>query len=167
MPEITALPDLGTPAEGTDSLIAHDSSAAEESKIVEIPLSKVAAETLSGTAVFINTYEIVTKTNAAATYTVGTTDPLESYGGIIYATGACTITLEAVVAGMSVTVITVGDIAVSVKAGTNDLIVLDGTALDDADKATNLSATGDIIVLTYYSADGWYATSNSWTDGGA
>jgi hypothetical protein len=91
----------------------------------------------------------------------------QCYGGVVYVTGACTITLPAIADGMSVTVITIGAIEVSVDTNASDLMYLDGTALNDGDKATNTSTTGDIIVLTYYSADGWYATSNSWTDGGA
>jgi len=39
--------------------------------------------------------------------------------------------------------------------------------LDDGDKITNTSTAGDIAVLTYYSADGWHASTNTWTDGGA
>ena len=109
---------------------------------------------------------VVTKTTAA-NYTVGTTNAAESYGGIIYVTSACTVTLEAIANGMSVTVITIGAIAVSVDTNASDKMVLDGVTLDDGDKATNTATTGDIIVFTYYSADGWYATSNSWTDGGA
>jgi hypothetical protein len=91
----------------------------------------------------------------------------ECYGGVHYVTSAATITLPAVAAGMSVTVITVGAIAVSVDPNASDKLYLDGTALDDGDKATNTSTSGDIIVLTYYDSTGWYAASNGWTDGGA
>lgn len=105
--------------------------------------------------------------NKASSYTVGTGSASEAYGAIIYVTAAATITLPAVASGMSVTVITVGAVAVSVDANAADKIYLDGTALDDGDKITNTSTSGDIAVLTYYSADGWYATTNGWTDGGA
>lgn len=91
----------------------------------------------------------------------------ECYGGVHYVTSAATITLPAAEAGMSVTIITVGAIAVSVDPNASDLIMLDGVALDDGDKITNLSTTGDIAVLTYYDATGWYAATNGWTDGGA
>ncbi len=101
----------------------------------------------------------------ATTYTIGTTDPQEAYGGIIYVTGACTVTIPAVAAGMNFTVITIGAIAVSVDPNASDLLILDGTTLDDGDKATNTSTTGDIAVFTYYDATGFYVTSNSWTDG--
>ena len=57
--------------------------------------------------------------------------------------------------------------AVSVKANAADKIRLDGKVLDDGDKITSGGAKGDIAVLTYYSADGWYASTNGWTDGGA
>jgi hypothetical protein len=108
--------------------------------------------------------EVVIK-STAANYTVGTTDPRELYGGIIYVTSAATITLPAVAVGASVTVITIGAIAVSVDPNASDLIYLDGVALSDGDKITNTSTAGDIAVLTYYDATGWYASTNSWTDG--
>lgn len=107
----------------------------------------------------------------SANYTIGTDDPKESYGGVIYVTGACTITAEAVATGMSWTLITVGAFAVSQDVNASDKMCLDGVWLDDADKATNTSTTGDSIVCTYYSADGIYCMSGSpdgdhWTDTG-
>lgn len=87
-------------------------------------------------------------------------------GTVVYVTGAATITLPAVASGMSVTIITIGAVAVSIDPQADDLIYLDGTALDDGDKITNLSTTGDTAVITYYDGTGWYATTNAWTDGG-
>jgi hypothetical protein len=91
----------------------------------------------------------------------------ESKGYVIYVTGAGTISLPAIATGMSVTIVTIGAIAVSVDPNASDKIWLDGVALDDGDKITNTSTAGDIAVLTYYSADGWHASTNGWTDGGA
>ena len=91
----------------------------------------------------------------------------ECKGYVIYVTGAATITLPSVADGMHVTVITIGDVEVSVDPNASDKIWLDGVALDDGDKITNGSASGDIAVLTYYSADGWHGSTNGWTDGGA
>lgn len=113
----------------------------------------------------------VLTTSKAAGYTLGADDAREPYGGIVYVTSAATITLPAIADGMSCSVITVGATAVSVDTNTSDLMYLDGTALDDGDKATNTSTTGDAIVCTYYSADGWWCMSGSpdgdhWTDGG-
>jgi len=90
----------------------------------------------------------------------------ECSGYVVYVTGAATITLPAVADGMSVTVITIGAVAVSIDPNASDKIWLDGVALDDGDKITNTSTSGDITVVTYYSADGFHATTNSWTDGG-
>lgn len=104
--------------------------------------------------------------STATSYTVGTTDAREAYGGVITVTGAATITAPAAAAGMSFTVITHGAIAVSVDVNAADLMWLDGVALDDGDKATNTSTTGDIIVFTYFDSTGWNAVSNAWTDGG-
>ena len=110
---------------------------------------------------------LVTVAKKSGNYTAGTDDADEMYGGIIYVSGAATITLPAVATGMSVTVATIGAVAVSVDPNASDLIYLDGTALDDGDKITNTSTAGDLAVLTYYDATGWYAATNSWTDGGA
>lgn len=109
---------------------------------------------------------VITKTTADD-YTVGTTNAAESYGGVIYVTAAKTITLPAIADGMNVSIITIGANAVSVDPNASDKIWLDGTALDDGDKITNKSTAGDIAVCTYYSADGWYCSTNGWTDGGA
>jgi uncharacterized protein YjbI with pentapeptide repeats len=91
----------------------------------------------------------------------------ECHGYIVYMTATGTLTLPAVTDGMSVTVITIGTVAVSIDPNASDKIWLDGVALDDGDKITNLSTAGDMAVLTYYSADGWHAATNGWTDGGA
>lgn len=107
------------------------------------------------------------------THTITTDSTLASglmYGGVFYVPEAQTITLPAVAVGMSATFITIGAVAVSVDVNASDKVWLDGTALADGDKVTNTSTTGDIIVFTYYSADGWYAVSGSndgdpWTDG--
>ena len=114
----------------------------------------------------------VVTNSKSANYTVGTDNAAESYGGIIYVTSAATITAPAVATGMSFHVITIGATAVSVDVNASDRMYLDGTALDDGDKATNTSTTGDMISFYYESAAGWYVISGSpdgdkWTDGGA
>lgn len=101
----------------------------------------------------------------ASNYTIGATDSRELYGGVIYVTGAATITIPAVAAGASFTVVTIGAVAVSVDPNAADLIYLDGVALSDGDKITNLSTAGDVAVFTYYDATGWSASTNGWTDG--
>ena len=108
----------------------------------------------------------ITTKSTASSYTIGTTDANELYGGVIYVTGAATLTIPAVASGASFTVITIGAVAVSVDPNASDLIYLDGTALDDGDKITNTSTAGDIAVFTYLDGTGWYAATNTWTDGG-
>lgn len=117
--------------------------------------------TLSGCAGLKITAKIT-----SGNYTVGTTDPNELYGGVIYVTGAATITVPAVAAGASFTAITIGAVAVSIDPNASDLIVRDGTAQADGEKITNLSTAGDIAVLTYYDGTGWHAATNGWTNGG-
>lgn len=107
------------------------------------------------------------------THTITTDSTLAAalmYGGIFYVPEAQTITLPAVAVGMNAVFITIGAVAVSVNPNNSDKLWLDGTALSDGDKATNTSTTGDMLVITYYSADGFYAASGSndgdlWTDG--
>ena len=106
---------------------------------------------------------VVTKA-AAAAYTIGTTNAAESYGGVIYTTAAAVITIPSVAAGMNFSVISVGTHETSLSPAAADKIVLDGTAMADNEDAVSTSTTGDTIVCTYYSADGWYCTSNSWTE---
>ena len=40
---------------------------------------------------------------------------------------------------------------------------LHGVAGGNGKQITNLSTTGDAVVLTYYSANAWFASSNGWT----
>lgn len=133
-----------------------------------------AAYALRGASIAVTTNGAQTLTNktiplvvkvASSNYTVGTDNVLELYGGVIYASAAITLTLPAAAAGQSFTVQTIGNVAVSVDPNASDLIYLDGTALSDGDKITNLSTAGDIAVFTYYDATGWYASTNGWTDG--
>jgi hypothetical protein len=92
----------------------------------------------------------------------------ECYGAFYTITSAATLTLPAGANGMSLTVTTRGATAGSVKAGASDFIYLDGVALDEGDKITNSSTSGDTAVLFCNSAGNWTAiTDGNWTDGGA
>jgi hypothetical protein len=127
--------------------------------------------TTTGTETVTNK-TIAAESNTATVFTEAhatshTLSAAECYGGVYYVTGAATLTLPAVAAGMQIAVYTEGAVAVSIDPNASDKIFLDGTALDDGDKITNLSTSGDVAVLTYRSADGWFASTNSWTDGGA
>lgn len=112
--------------------------------------------------------------NPVTTSSVATDTPIgtgaAAYGGTIYVTSAATITAPAVAVGMNFTVVTIGDIAVSLDVNASDKMILDGVALDDGDEATNTSKAGDTITCQYYSADGWYCWSGTvlgghWTNG--
>lgn len=138
--------------------------------IVGDPLTKAQAAAAAG----VGTTDLVefggqkVKTiTKAGNYTVGTDSANEAYGAIVRVTGNATITLPAISPGMSVTVIAKGAVTVGVKPNAADKLFLEGTALDDGDKATSTGATGDVAVFTYDSADGWLAITNGWTDGGA
>jgi hypothetical protein len=122
----------------------------------------------------ITTELLVTKTTAAS-YTIGTTDTNECFGGIVYATGggidvtAC----DDLDPGMSFTVIVVGDVQVDLDVQSDNDMTLDGTDLDNGDKAVNPAASqsGSMIVCAYLDSDSWYCASGSnagtlWSDGG-
>lgn len=93
-----------------------------------------------------------------------------------YGQGAeMTLTLPTAAAGLSflLMIITTGN-ALHAKAGTNDKIYLDGTALDDADKVSLASpAAADCAAFwTWVTGDGtydWYVNTikGVWKDGGA
>ena len=86
------------------------------------------------------------------------------YGGTFIANAAGTTQLPAITAGMNFTIITLGAVAVVVEPNASDNFLADGVQLDDADSLTNLSTAGDIAVFQYYSAAGWVASTNGWTD---
>lgn len=109
--------------------------------------------------------EVVTKV-ASGNYTIGTTNPRECYGGIITVDAAATLTIPAVVAGMHFTVVTKGAVAVSVDPNASDKLYLEGVALDDGDKVTNLSTSGDTATFYALDATGFMVITNGWTDGG-
>lgn len=113
----------------------------------------------------VHDYPRLVTASKSGNYTLGTDNANELYGGVIYVSGAATITVPAVATGASFTVITIGAVAVSVDVNAADRTVLDGTALSDGDQITNTSTAGDIAVFTHESASGWYAATNGWTDG--
>lgn len=171
---LKAICATGTETTGACDPTAHPGgfSSIEIGHTSDTTIARAAAGdvTVEGVKIF-DRNRVVTATKTSA-YTIGTDDANEAYGGVIYVTSAAVITAPAVAVGMSFTVITIGAIAVSLDVNANDKMYLDGVLLDDGDKATNTSTTGDTIVCTYFSADGWYCMSGSpdgdhWTDGGA
>ena len=90
----------------------------------------------------------------------------QAYSTVVYCDGTATITLPPVATGMNLTILTVGTKGIQIDPNASDKIWLDGVALDDGDKINNLSVSGNMAVLTYFSADGWYAATTAFTDGG-
>lgn len=94
----------------------------------------------------------------------------ECYGSVYYITASgVTLTLLAADDGMSLRVIcTTANVGI-IDANAADLIILDGTALDDGDSVDSAGDAGDVIDLHYYPATGWYGVSitGTWADGGA
>lgn len=115
---------------------------------------------------------LATGTKSAA-YTIGTDDPAECYGGVIYVDTAATITACTIDAtNMYFTVISQVAGVVILEVDNADRMRLDGTALDDGDVADSTGASGDFIVCSKESAAGWECLSGStagtkWADGGA
>lgn len=153
---------------GADIIISTDPQDADSLPIAYtgVDYTETAANIAGHLAGIDSALAFVTKTTNA-NYTIGNTDARELRGGVIYVTGAATLTVPAVASYMHFTVLTVGNVAVSVDFDAADRVLLDGIALDDGDKITNLSTAGDVAVVTYESASGFYASTNGWTDGGA
>ena len=93
----------------------------------------------------------------------------QMYGSVVYATGAITITLPAVVEGMHVTIYSEDATVKTVEIDGSDRIRLDGTALVDGNTIDSPGAAGDSITLHGDSADGFttHGASGTWVDGGA
>jgi len=92
-------------------------------------------------------------------------------GHIYYMSSAGTITLPAIseyahagnARGM---ICNMSSGTINVDANASDNINLNGTTLDDGDKAAS-DGGGECILLWYRSADGWYGAGVAFTDGGA
>lgn len=89
----------------------------------------------------------------------------QGYGSVHYVNATATITLPAVVDGTSFTIVAIGAVTITVDPNASDLIVRDGTAQTDGVTIVSPGAAGDIATFTYYDATGWYASTNSWTQG--
>jgi len=130
-----------------------------------------AAEVLA----FADTARVVTPADAGKCNTVrhttdGSITAAQMRGHTHVVTGAATITLPAAAAGLHAKFVTIGAIAVHVKAGASDKITLKNTALDDGDKVSNNSTDGDMIeIMANAAGDDWETGiwSGTWTDGGA
>ena len=85
------------------------------------------------------------------------------YGGTFVANGAGTINLPVMAVGMNFTIITSGNIAVVIDTNAADGYLHNGVTGTEGKNLTNLSATGDIAVVQYYTADDWLITTNGWT----
>lgn len=94
-------------------------------------------------------------------YTVGAQGKWELYGGVIYVQATCTITAPPVQAGYDFAVIVEGAYTVTMDVDDDDKMCLDGTWLSDGQAAVGTGTSGDIIVLRYHSADGYFAVSGS------
>jgi hypothetical protein len=105
----------------------------------------------------INTHNIVGDTTLTASM---------MYGGKFYIEANATVTLPAVADGMSGSFKVMGAYTAHIDPNASDKIFLDDTALDDGDKASSGGTSGELIVIEYWSADGWDANSDGWSDGG-
>lgn len=103
--------------------------------------------------------------SAGGTYTIGTTSADECRGGVIYVTtSGATLNACPAIANAVFTVITIGNLQVILdpdQSGTEDTIVLDGTALAQGANVTNPSTTGSMIYCRYYTTNTLYCMSGS------
>jgi hypothetical protein len=115
---------------------------------------------------YVATYRHTTTSD----YVVGTEDPRECYGGVIYVTNNAKVIAPTIseaiptLAGMNFTVVTVGAVDVAVDVVDDTKIYLDGTLLDANKGATNTGTNGDIANFTYYPGtgdDAWYVLTGT------
>lgn len=109
----------------------------------------------------------VTTKTVTGDYLIGTTDPMEAYGGLIYVTASCNVTSPPAASGMHYTIKTMGAVSVTNIPSTGDTFWLDGAALDANDKITGDGESGAVIAFTYFTTDTFDTTSSTnWSDGG-
>jgi hypothetical protein len=151
---------LATIAEGAEVNVNADwNSSSGDSEILNKPTAMPN---------FVATYRHTT----TADYVVGTEDPREAYGGVIYVTEAAKVIAPTKVDGMNFTVVTVGNVAVAVDVVDDAKIYLDGTLLAANKGAVNTSTNGDIANFTSYPGtgdDAWYVLTGTqsgdvWTE---
>ena len=106
----------------------------------------------------INTHRITGDTTLTASM---------MYGGKFYIEANSTVTLPAIADGMNASFKVLGTYTAHIDPNASDKLYLDGTLLDDGDKASSGGTSGELIVIEYWSADGWDVSSDGWTDGGA
>lgn len=164
----------GTPSSGNPFVLEDNAVLPTADQKASFPEGADATNQLvleSGSIAAIRTNEVI-KT------ATGSLSVVECSGTIItnYGQGAeTTLTLPTAAAGLSflLQIITTGN-AIHVKAGANDKIYLDGTALDDADKVSlaTPAAANCAAFWTWLTGDGvydWFCNpiNGYWADGGA
>ena len=85
------------------------------------------------------------------------------YGGTFVCNVTGTIQLPLMVEGMNFIITTLGDIEVIVDTNANDGYLMDGVTNAEGKNITNLSSSGDVATIQYYTADDWLITTNGWT----
>lgn len=181
-------PVLGTPSSGTltncsglpiSGLTASTSTALGVGSIelghasdTTIARSASGSITVEGVAVLLSGGTITGKVTVptkqqTGVYTVGTTDANEPYGGVIYASSTGTISLPAVAAGMSVTVIADAAVVVTVDPNGSEQIRLEGTTLAAGFAVKSAGAIGEVAVFTYYGSGVWFCSSATFVTNGS
>jgi hypothetical protein len=125
----------------------------------------------SGTNTVLGTTKtqlFMTTKSQTGTYTVGTTDVREPWGGVVYATNAGVITLPLATAGMSVTVIADAAVVVTVDGNSASTVMrLNGVNLTAGFAVKSAAAIGELAVFTYHSANTWYVTTATFITNGS
>jgi len=99
----------------------------------------------------------------AAAYTLGTNDPMELKGAIVYVTTSATLTLPAISGGQVwCTVIPVGTAVATIDPDASDGIFLDGasSALADGTAIVSSGTAGDMATIMPYTSVGHMAMTN-------
>lgn len=100
-------------------------------------------------------------------YLLGDPNFEEMFGGVIFVTSPAVISFLPLPAGASFTVVTLGNIEVTVVPDSEVVIYLDGVALDAGDTIVNSSTAGDAVTFVSIGPGEVYASSAlSWSDNG-
>jgi len=173
---------------GSDALVFYDDSEDELAAVATLDIgltggdilvgnsSNVAqGRTASGAITFSNT-GVVTRYQQTNTYTGDDTmSSAESYGYVHYVTGAGTITLQSVQAGMNFQLRTEAEVTIYIDPSGTEKIRLNGSALGNGNRIVNGADRGDWVQCTYYAATIWDCITSyhesgpaaDWTDVGS
>jgi len=126
----------------------------------------VISGTAANTAVSSVSFDGLVVVSISSAYTLGTNDPMELKGAVVYVTSTATLTLPAITTGSQTwcTVIPVGTAVATIDPNASDGIRLNGgTADTDGDSISSSGTAGDMATVLPYDSAAHMVMANGFT----